>query len=516
MRLSLLAFSLFYFADVCLRASAKYFWYDEILTLYFSRFPNLHSLWGALQTGLESNPPGFHLLTRASETVFGEGLIATRLPEIVAFWVLCLCFFKFVERRAGAPAGFIAMSLPMLTGAYFYAYEARPLIIVVAFAAIALLCWDNALGGYRDKRWLFGFSFALLTAFMLHCYAILIVIPFGIVELVRNVKNRRIDWPFWIALTAPLIPATLLYLPLLKAFRKAAQGTDFSTFYGAVWPEVIKFYGFLLLPCAAILLLALSLFARDRVMTRAATRTEISQSYFTWSDALVCLGFAALPAFGVILGQIVHSPYFGRYFLSAIIGFCIPFAITAGAGRNKRWIVPVLLCAIVFGLGVNFARLVRHRMTGTGETLEEPSTKAYLSTTAGKPLNSYPLVTHLDGDSKPIAVLEPTDFLYLLQYAPQLASRLYYIHSSDRDESFRGLRAFRPWSPVKYNPVLAGPQFIRLHPDFYIYSDVLHIEEFYRLSHLASIQAFQAREQHFLASMQAKTPVEVAADRRAR
>ena len=112
--LAVAAFTILYFADVCLRASAKYFWYDELLSLYFARLPNLHSLWGALQTGIDSNPPGFDLLNRAVRAVFGEGLIAMRLPEIIGFWVMCLCLFKFVERRAGILAGVIAMTLPML------------------------------------------------------------------------------------------------------------------------------------------------------------------------------------------------------------------------------------------------------------------------------------------------------------------------------------------------------------------------------------------------------------------
>src|SRR5690349_18198356 len=176
--LGILAFTIFYFTDVCLRASAKYFWYDEILTVYFSRFSSFTQLWGALHSGIESNPPAFHVLTRASEAIFGENLIGTRMPEIVSFWVLCLCLFYFVNRRAGAAAGFVAMMLPMLTGAYFYAYEARPLIILVALGSMALLCWDNAVGLERpitgpNRRWLIGFSFCLLAALMLHCYGVL-------------------------------------------------------------------------------------------------------------------------------------------------------------------------------------------------------------------------------------------------------------------------------------------------------------------------------------------------------
>ena len=505
--LCIASFTVFYCIDISFRASAKYLWYDEILTLYFARLPNLHSLWGALQSGLESNPPAFHLLTRATEAIFGEGLISTRLPEIFSFWVLCLCLFHFVERRAGVIAGFIAMVLPMLTGVYYYAYEARPLIIVAACAGLASVCWDHSEQALHQNAWLLGFSFALLAAFMMHCYAVLLLIPFGIAELTRDFRSRNLNWRFWIAWIAPLLPASFLYIPLLRAFSAAAKGTDFAITFAPLWPEALRFYSFLLLPCSAILILALSLFALDRVAPPDKSIGEKRWVTFDWDDALLCGGFAALPLFGIVIAQQVHSPYFARYFLSAIFGFCIPFAIQAGDARARTWVRPVLTAVICASLALNLARIVRHRIHGDGETLIEPSTSMWLSTTPGKPLKNYPLIRDImESDSKPIAVLEPLDFLYLVEYAPKLVPRLYYIHSSEADAQFRGLAAFLPWSPVKYNPVLIGHDFVRKYPSLYIYSDMAHMEEFYRLSKLASIKSFRATEGHFLASMQADQP----------
>src|SRR5579875_327267 len=74
----LAAFSVFYFADVLLRASEKYFWCDELFTLYLCR-ASPASLWHALQVGMDSNPPLFYALTKASNAIFGEGLIGTRM-----------------------------------------------------------------------------------------------------------------------------------------------------------------------------------------------------------------------------------------------------------------------------------------------------------------------------------------------------------------------------------------------------------------------------------------------------
>src|SRR5947208_12606276 len=69
--LLLVGFSAIYFTDVGLRASEKYFWADEISTVYVCRLPNLGSLWEALRHGLDFNPPLFYVLTNASQSLFG-------------------------------------------------------------------------------------------------------------------------------------------------------------------------------------------------------------------------------------------------------------------------------------------------------------------------------------------------------------------------------------------------------------------------------------------------------------
>jgi Dolichyl-phosphate-mannose-protein mannosyltransferase len=497
--IALVVFTVFYFVDVCLRASAKYFWYDELLTLYFARLPDLRSLWGALQTGIDSNPPGFDLLNRAIRAVFGEGLIAMRLPEIAAFWVMCLCLFKFVERRAGILAGFIAMTLPMLTGGYYYAYEARPLILVAACAALALLCWDNALEFQRSHRWLTGFSLALFTALMLHCYAVLLVVPFGVTELVRAFRDRRANWPFWAALTLPVLLCFPLYVSLARIFSTFSKGTDFLFYYRAIWPRVLEFYGFLILPCSAVILLALACFAFDKGYSAGSQPLDHSRR-FTSQDFLLTLGFLALPAFGLLIAQIVHTPYFSRYFLSTLLGVCIAFAIPIG--NRQRWVCQLLLGVVLCGLGLNFARIARHRLNGTGESLVEPSSQIVLETTPKEPLHEHLLLRDLPNDSMPIAVLNPLDFLYILQYAPNLASRIYYVHYTERDSSFRGLRDFRRWSPVTYNAPAAARAFVDAHPQFYVFCDDKRIFDLNGFDRLASIRFLKTTQDHLLLQME--------------
>src|SRR4051794_18078178 len=82
-----LLISALYFVDTFLRATLKTFWYDELFTVYLCRLPTFHATWAAVLNGTDLNPPLFYLMTRWAQHWSGEGLIATRLPAIIGFWI---------------------------------------------------------------------------------------------------------------------------------------------------------------------------------------------------------------------------------------------------------------------------------------------------------------------------------------------------------------------------------------------------------------------------------------------
>jgi hypothetical protein len=105
--LILIFFSSLYVLATFYRASRKLFWFDELFTVYISRLPDMASVWSALKQGMDFNPPLFYALTKFSESLFGEGHIATRLPRS-RLLDLCLCLFRFVRADVGL-AGLISM-----------------------------------------------------------------------------------------------------------------------------------------------------------------------------------------------------------------------------------------------------------------------------------------------------------------------------------------------------------------------------------------------------------------------
>ena len=93
----LCGFSVLYLVGTCIIASQKLLWNDELFTLYISRLPSLSAIWSALVTGADQSPPLFFIITRASLLLFGANHLAVRLPEVLGFWIMSLCLFRFVS-----------------------------------------------------------------------------------------------------------------------------------------------------------------------------------------------------------------------------------------------------------------------------------------------------------------------------------------------------------------------------------------------------------------------------------
>lgn len=494
-------FSILYFADVFLRASEKYFWYDELFTVYLCRLP-LRSLWHALQAGIDSNPPLFYALTKASDALFGEGLFGTRMPEILAFWIFSVSLFYFVKRRAGVMAGFVAMVLPIFTGAFYYAYEARPHGMVLGFCGLALICWQMSIDQPRANRWLVGFSLALFGAFMTHCYAVTIAVPFGIAELVRGIQLRRVEWRRWLAMIAPGVIAGLTYLPLLIFYRSAVKGTIFLTLSPLVLRQIPSYYGFLLGPCTLVLLIVVALLAlKARFFGRSHRDVDREVRWILLPEIIAALSFLVLPLFGLIIAKLLHSPFYDRYFLSALAGVCILVGFGVGNYRTENWAASVLAGVMALSLLVNIGHVVRHRLENEPETLVEPSSGFSENVSLAGPMENYSLLRSAPHNDEPIIVFWPIEFLYVVNYAPDLTPRLYYVGWNDEDSFYRLLSAFQAWSPVKYNTMKAD-DFFRRFPRFLLYAPD-SIDQLAWLNKTgASISFVRADDGHYLADLE--------------
>jgi hypothetical protein len=452
--------------------------------------------------GFDFNPPFLYLITKLANSLLGEGLIVTRLPEIIGFWVFSLCVFYFVNRRAGLLAGFSVMLFPMFTGAFYYAYDARPHGLVLAFCGLALVAWQSSLEARRRNTCLFFFSLALFAAFMTHCYAILLVAPFGLAELLKSSLENRLEVRRWIALLVPALLAMAIYAPLLRAYDKTIGGTVFLDYSPLRWVQVGNFYLFLLAPCILIFLLILLLLALKGIIPKAsiseAARTRSFQNLPV--EIGLALSFIALPAFGLLLALGLHSPFFGRYFLSALAGLCLLVGYGVGLGRRATWVSGVLAAALAFSLVANLSLLLWHRAHGWAEHLIEPSSGFADNISMAGPLENYQMLMSAAKSGKRVIVLWPMDFMYLVNYAAEIRPQLYYVGWSDRDPLFRVLERMHEYVPFPYHTVTKR-EFYATPADFLVFGIISDITQLQPLTGAPPPKSLHFSNGRYLAEM---------------
>jgi hypothetical protein len=446
----LAAFSVGYFAATWLLACRKPIWYDEFFTLHLSRLPHLADLWAALAEGTDLNPPVGYLAVRLAQAVLGDGAWVARLPSAVGFWILCLCLFRFVARRAPLLYAWIALLLPLTTVAYSFAYEARAYGLVLGFCGLSLVCWQAvAEGGGRRRQALAGLALSLAAALWTHYYAVLLLVPLALGEGVRTWIRRRVDRPVWAAFAVAALSLGLLW-PLVAQARTFA-----GTFWARPeWAAVKPAYLALLPPLKTPLLVALVALVfypeRGPIPGRGGPSHEMAAA----------LGLAALPVLGMLLGEYVTGVFTFRYILPAVAGLSLVVAFVS-CRRSAGCVFlggALLLCLLQIAVqqgNREYARL-------TNESARIAAACDYLGANSSAGL--------------PVVVSGPLPFLELAHHAsPELAARLYYLsdpalsqhylHHDTAERALRNLRRRVPVGVVDYGDFLAG------HHRFLVYGD---------------------------------------------
>jgi hypothetical protein len=454
-------FSVLYFADIFLKASRKCFWLDELFTIYLCRLPSFQATWTAVGHGADFNPPMLYLLTRGSQWLFGEGLIATRLPEMIGFWAFCVCLFLFVSRGAGVVSGFIAGMFPFFTLAQYYAYEARAHALVLGFCGLTLVCWQRT--GEAQERskylWLAGFGVSLAGSLLTHVYAVFLILPFALVEL-HNLYRRRPNWGIIATMgSAFIVVVAFVYLPLFRMYRATVPSGFRSANHYLLQRFLENTFG----PTIFILLLSLFLFALSakRPTERANLTTRIPNR-----EMLAAAGLACVPLVGLIGSRISHGPFIERYFLLSVAGYAIALGFASFHVQRESWSANVLAgCMLLLMIGdLGTTAYLRNRLV-----LTEPSSGIDLSTSPSRPLALYDTISR-DKDGLDILILPPLHYLYLVSYAPpSIASHLYF--ATQADELFSsGYAKLASQTQLSLRLSALGP-FLAAHDKFLVYDE---------------------------------------------
>jgi hypothetical protein len=437
-------FSALYFLATCLLALRKPLWYDELFTVHLCRLPNLSALWAALAAGTDLNPPLGYLATRAAQALVGEGPLGVRLPAILGYWVMCLCLYRFVSRSCSPLYGWLALCLPLATVVFPFAYEARPYGLLLGFAGLSLVCWQEAAAGGRRRPALAGLALSLGAAVLTHYYAVLLFIPLAAGEVTRSLSRKGCDWPLWLALGAAALPLVFL-LPLVAQAR---------SFAGAFWAKPswddLKPTYYYLFPygkSALIVSLLLLLLYPERPPAGALPPHRDPPAH----ELAVGLGYVTIPLLAMLLGQALTGVFVIRYVMPAVLGFGIVVAFlvyrrTAGSRVFGGALTAVFLGFFLLGL-VREWKLQGERRAEIRQTCE------YLR-------------RHGETDL-PLVVADPADYLEAAYHAPApVAAHLLYVTDREApirygfaDTEERALGALRGWAGlnvVDYRSFLAG------------------------------------------------------------
>lgn len=430
-------FSIVYLPVTLLLASRKPLWNDELFTYYIAQRGSFRQIWSALLTAADQNPPPFYWLTHVSMEALAGSLLSVRLPEILGFWLFGLCLIAFVSRHLPPAYGLLAALLAVVSGAYPYAYEARPYGLTIGLAALALLCWQRAEHARTGIGWTVGLAASLALAVSVHYYNVLLFVPLATAELVRWLVTRRHQWHRWVAIGIGGLPL-IVYLPLIRSATSYSQTFWAKVEFGSINDYIAFVLTPALLPLAGLVLWAgaqslLRLRSTDHAGAAQAIRPPLV-------DVVAVFGFLALPVLAIILALTVTGAYTHRYALSAVIGMSVlgAWMLAAGFGGLSRTALTAAAVLSLFFVGkqaraarsISGASSYRHAIV---EFLQAQQTSNY-----------------------PIAIVDPHLFFELSHDAPAFRHRLFYVAEPrlalrhvGTDAVDRGVIGMSQWAPLQ-------------------------------------------------------------------
>lgn len=417
------ALSVAFFGVAAAIAARAPLWMDEVLAVWTARRPDAVAIWDAVRQGSEFSPPLYHLLLHAIIEAGGDSPVILRLPSIVAVYLVGVCAFVLVRRRAATPLACLALAA-CLTGILFdYAVQARQYALVAACFSLVLVLRD--VPPSARPSWPRAGLVALLLAIAvaLHFYAVLLVAAVGLMEVLWSLRHRRLRLPFLIAIALAGL-SILLWLPIMWAAGAYSQADAAAPFFYAR-------------PTLARLGLAYALVASGEPPIRstswlllaalaarvAARRTDDRPApRVSAAEMVTC----AIPLIVFAFALVVTRTFNDRYVVAASIGFAIVIGRSLALHRHGA--------AVACGLLILPAATIASR--GVESLIErEPSSTM---TQAGGALSlnraALVMVRSAPGDL-PIVTGAGLRFFELREGDATIARRLVFLMPADLSKS---------------------------------------------------------------------------------
>jgi hypothetical protein len=445
-------FAAVYIVPNIVLARQKLLWNDEFFTLYLSRTASWGELWRALSTGADQHPPSFYYLTHLILKLFGTTHVLLRSTALLGFALSCVCLYELAREMVGRRWGLPAMLLPLTTPALYYATEARGYGLELGFITLSLLMWTWATDGKKRAWTVPALALGLCLAVASHYYALFILFPLVIGELVKVWQRRSFDFPVCGALFGATLPV-LFFAPLILRAM-----TYSKTFWAKpAWSEILYWYPPMLGRAPLVLLAAAALVLVLRVPTTEDWRSALPKVSLPVAIGLTTS--ALLPAAGMVAAKLVTHAFTPRYFIAALPATIILLLWALVRVIPNDRIGPAFATALCLVLFVHQWRDLQ------SDQVTELRTTRSIATILRQ--------TH----DSPIVLPDAAVFHRLSFYGQRdLVNRLVYLadpHRSVRylghDTVDRGMLALVPWFPLK---VVWWDEWWRGHSSALVYGSV--------------------------------------------
>jgi Dolichyl-phosphate-mannose-protein mannosyltransferase len=343
--------SFYFFASVYI-ANARLLWYDEVFSSIISRLSPVE-IWRAVKSGLDLQPPTYHLLLHVFGKVLGPSALTLRLPSALAMLAGFLIVFDCARRLTDGLHGLIAIAVLASSVLPSYGYEARPYALLFMWSACSLWVWLNTPARSNSAALAFGLTvFGAVTA---HYYAVFCLVPYAVSTLVEPPRNRQLMK--FLAGCAGLVAGLALFAPVLRANTGLAKLAKVASWTPASLGTLDNVYGdsfphFLILFAVPAVIWIVLVSLRHSV--------TLSTEPIEHSERLAWF-FLLIPCFGFVIAKLVTNVLYHKYFITMLPGVAVAFSCLLW--RHFRSVAAVSLGILCLSIGrgiISTVSEVRH------------------------------------------------------------------------------------------------------------------------------------------------------------
>ena len=462
-------------------AATRPMWYDELATAALSSQPDLKTVWTSSLRPFDGSPIGFYVIERAGFGLLKNKDIATRLPAIFAFPCTLLCIFIYFRRRTNPFVALLCALLPLSSVLFTrYAVEGRPYGLLVAFIALALVCYQRM----PSTLWTALHAISLFLAQAVHHFAVFSMIPFALAETTVLVRARRVRWNVWLAMGFGVLPL-LIALPALQRYRAFYGGHFYAPYGFHNIPAMFGNFFFLDSPYGAGLLVLCIAGVMAALFWPLPNRHNGALA-----EGTLLLSFLLLPGIVLALMTVMHGGMRDAYILPTILGVYLSLGYLFLCAPPRG--VVLVAAFLVLSLGVQ-----EFRFWSSARTSQAHRPSAGLQTLLSN--SGY------QNSSTPIVVAGGMVYAPLAYYSPEpLKKRLFYLMDEQKAQFYgdeqmmeQNINFFQDYMPMQLRDY---DHFVAEHPAFLLYAQ--EPESYVRVWLLRHIQ----REGYFVQEVRATGP----------